>query len=235
MGDSSEGGKRPASRSVSCEEVRRERSGQRGRERGSDGGGGRDDRGPEPCKLFIGKLAGEAEERDIEDKFKRYGEIVSVELVKDKDSGKSKCFGFIKFADPEDADKVLRTMDGAEICGRRCVLARAGMGKGGGKGAPPPEDTDEKKGEKWVWMQKSEEVHIRFPLDPPATKKDINVTFKSTTMKVVIRGETIIDGALGGKVDVDDCTWLLSPEKDELQVMLTKVEGKTEAWKDLLA
>jgi len=110
-----------------------------------------------------------------------------------------------------------------------------GMGKGGGKGQAPPEDTDEKKGEKWVWMQKGEEVHIRFPLDPPATKKDISITFKTTTLKVAIRGETTLDGALGGKVDVDDCTWVLSPEKDELQVMLTKVEGKTDAWRDLLA
>jgi len=109
------------------------------------------------------------------------------------------------------------------------------MGKGGGKGQEPPEDTDEKKGDKWVWMQQGEEVHIRFTLDPPATKKDISVTFKSNTLKVVIRGESTIDGALGGKVDVDDCTWLLSPEKDELQVMLTKVEGKTAAWNDLLA
>merc|ERR1719272_2241958 len=91
-----------------------------------------------------------------------------------------------------------------------------GMGKGGGKGGEkPPEDTDEKKGEKWVWMQKGEEVHIRFPLDPPASnKKDISVTFKSNTLKVAIRGETTLDGALGGKVDVDDCTWCLTPERD---------------------
>merc|ERR1719491_99821 len=87
-----------------------------------------------------------------------------------------------------------------------------GMGKGGGKGGGgPPEDTDEKKGEKWVWMQKGEEVHIRFPLDPPATKKDISVTFKTHTLKVAIRGEITLDGTLGGKIDVDDCTWCLSP------------------------
>merc|ERR1711865_692205 len=68
-------------------------------------------------------------------------------------------------------------------------------GKGGGKGQAPPEDTDEKKGEKWVWMQKGEEVHIRFPLDPPGTKKDISVTFKTNTLKVVIRGETTLEGS----------------------------------------
>merc|ERR1712238_409065 len=104
-----------------------------------------------------------------------------------------------------------------------------GMGKGGGKGGgggAPPEDDSEKK----VWMQKGEEVHIRFPLDPPATnKKDISVTFKTNTLKVAVRGETTLDGTLGGKVDVDDCTWCLSPAKDELQVMLTKPDGKTDA------
>lgn len=115
------------------------------------------------------------------------------------------------------------------------MMGMGGMGgKAAGKGAP--EEEVEKKGEKWIWSQKGEEVHVRFPLDPPATnKKDVAVTFKSTSLKVIIRGETIIDGAVGGKVDADDCTWCLSPAKDELQVMLTKVAGKTEAWRDLLA
>merc|ERR1719272_1268658 len=101
-------------------------------------------------------------------------------------------------------------------------------GKGGGKGAAPEEE-EEKTGEKWVWSQKGEEVHIRIALDPPATnKKDVEVKFKATTLMVKVRGESIIDGALGGKVEADDCTWCFSPTKDELQLMLTKVEGKTE-------
>merc|ERR1712194_199036 len=100
---------------------------------------------------------------------------------------------------------------GMDMSALMAMLGKGGgMGKGGGKGQEPPEDTDEKKGDKWVWMQQGEEVHIRFTLDPPATKKDISVTFKSNTLKVVIRGESTIDGALGGKVDVDDCTWVLS-------------------------
>lgn len=108
-------------------------------------------------------------------------------------------------------------------------------GKGGGKGQAPPEDTDEKTCEKWVWSQKGEEVHIRIALDPPATsKKDVNVKFKSTSLVVAVRGDSIIDGALGGTVTPDDCTWCFSPSKDELQVMLTKVDGKHEAWSDLL-
>merc|ERR1711957_99275 len=110
-----------------------------------------------------------------------------------------------------------------------------GGGKGGGEGKGP-EDDAEKECEKWVWNQKDDGVHTRFKLDPPATsKKDVNVKFKATTLLVEIRGESIIDGKLGGKVEVDDCTWCFSPAKDELQVMLTKVEGKSEAWSDLVA
>merc|ERR1719162_101557 len=101
-----------------------------------------------------------------------------------------------------------------------------GMGKGGGGKGSKEEEGDEKVAEKWVWSQKEEEVHIRFILDPPATsKKDVDVKFKAETLLVSVRGDAIINGKLGGKVDCDDCTWCFSPAKDELQVMLTKVEG----------
>merc|ERR1719329_603278 len=84
--------------------------------------------------------------------------------------------------------------------------------------------------------QKDEAVHVRIAIDPPASgKKDVNVKFKATSLSVSIRGETVIDGALGGKVEVDECTWCFSPDKAELQVMLTKVEGKTEKWSKLMA
>merc|ERR1712166_667142 len=108
----------------------------------------------------------------------------------------------------------------------------------GGGGQQKPEEEEEKSGkdDKWVWSQKGEEVHIKFKLDPPAaSKKDVSVKFKANSLVVAVRGETIIDGTLGGKVEADDCTWCFSPSKDELQVMLTKVEGKTDAWRDLLA
>merc|ERR1740117_1328435 len=111
-------------------------------------------------------------------------------------------------------------------------------GKGGGKGAAKEDEDAEKDGAdgKWQWSQKDEAVHVRIALDPPATnKKEINVKFKSTSLIVKVRGEEVINGPLGGKVEVDDCTWCFSPAKDELQVMLTKVEGKVEKWNGLLA
>merc|ERR1711990_1394096 len=93
-------------------------------------------------------------------------------------------------------------------------------GKGGGKG--PPEDSGEKEGgKKWFWQQKGEEIQIRIVCDPPATKKDVSVKFKSTSLAASVHGESIIEGTLGGKVEVDECTWCLSADKSELQIMLT--------------
>merc|ERR1719469_920322 len=108
-----------------------------------------------------------------------------------------------------------------------------GGGKGGGQGEV---DDAEKAGEggKFHWQQKGEEIQIRVPLDPPATKKDISVKFKVSSLSVAVRGESIIDGALAGKVEVDECTWCLSSDKSELQVMLTQVAGKSDTWPALL-
>lgn len=111
-----------------------------------------------------------------------------------------------------------------------------GGGKGGGKGGAPEEEEEKEDAKGFTWSQKGEEVHVKFKLDPPATgKKDVEVKFKANSLKVSIRGESKIDGTLGGKVEADDCTWCFSPAKDELQIMLTKVDGKTEAWRGLLA
>merc|ERR1719203_1076780 len=91
-------------------------------------------------------------------------------------------------------------------------------GKGGGKGEV---DESEKAGEdgKFHWQQKGEEIQIRVPLESPASKNDISVKFKVASLSIAVRGESIIDGALAGKVEVDDCTWCLSSDKAELQVM----------------
>eukprot|EP00913_Durusdinium_trenchii_P031605 g29596.t1 len=78
--------------------------------RDEDGG----DRRAEPNKLFIGQLAFEAEEGDLQEKFGRYGEILNIQIIKDNMTGKSKGYGFIKFAETSDAEKVLRTAAACE-------------------------------------------------------------------------------------------------------------------------
>ncbi|CAE8681750.1 unnamed protein product [Polarella glacialis] len=102
-------------------------------------------------------------------------------------------------------------------------------GKGGGmggKGAGGGEDKDE--GEKaaadgkYHWQQKGEEIQVRFPSETALTKKDVSVKFKRASLQVTVQGVIMLDGALKGTVEVDECTWCLAPGGTELQVMLTK-------------
>jgi len=95
-------------------------------------------------------------------------------------------------------------------------------GKGGGKGEA--KDESEKVGEagKWMWQQKGEEIQVRLPQEMAITKKDVEVKFKRATLLVKVKGEAVIDGALFGTVEADDCTWCIAPGGLELQVMLTK-------------
>merc|ERR1711957_577972 len=106
------------------------------------------------------------------------------------------------------------------------MMGGMGGGKGGGKGAPEAKDDSEKAGEggKWHWQQKGEEIQVRFPTEAKITKKEIVVKFKRTSVHVAIKGEVMMDGALGGAVEVDECTWCIAPDGNELQVMLTKQE-----------
>uniref|UniRef100_A0A7S1PKZ4 CS domain-containing protein n=1 Tax=Alexandrium catenella TaxID=2925 RepID=A0A7S1PKZ4_ALECA len=107
-----------------------------------------------------------------------------------------------------------------------------GGGKGGGKGEKD-EGEKEAEGGKYHWQQKGEEIQVRFPAEPPLTKKDVAVTFKRAALLVKVRGEALIDGALASTVEVDECTWCLAPGGVELQVMLTKQrEGE---WPALLS
>jgi len=107
-----------------------------------------------------------------------------------------------------------------------------GGGGGGGGGQPPPKDDAEKAdaGGKWHWQQKGEEIQVRFPQEIPITKKEIVVKFKRMALSVTIKGEVVLDGALAGGVDVDECTWCIAPGGKELQVMLTKQDGTGADW-----
>ena len=69
-------------------------------------------------KLFVGSLKWEVEDDELQEAFEEYGEVESAHVVKDRDSGKSKGFGFVEFANAKDAAKALEGMRGAELRGR---------------------------------------------------------------------------------------------------------------------
>ena len=90
-------------------------------------------------KLFVGSLSWDTNDDGLREAFSQFGEITEAKVINDRDSGRSRGFGFVTFADDEAADKAIAAMNGFELDGRtiRVDVAqdrRAGGGGGGGGG-----------------------------------------------------------------------------------------------------
>jgi RNA recognition motif-containing protein len=92
-------------------------------------------------KLFVGGLAWETDSATLNDVFNQYGEVVEAKVITDRDTGRSRGFGFVTFTNESDAAAALQAMNGRELDGRtlRVDLAteqapRREGGGGGGRG-----------------------------------------------------------------------------------------------------
>ncbi len=87
-------------------------------------------------KLFVGGLSWGTSEETLRQEFEQFGELVEVKIVTDRDTGRSRGFGFITFANDEEADKAMQQMDGSSLDGRtlRVNLAEERGGGGGRRG-----------------------------------------------------------------------------------------------------
>jgi RNA recognition motif-containing protein len=75
--------------------------------------------------LYIGNLPYGVTEDDIRTKFSEFGELANVNLVMDRFTGESKGFGFIEYASNSDADKAIKSMNGAQFGGRALKVNQA--------------------------------------------------------------------------------------------------------------
>lgn len=76
-------------------------------------------------KLFVGNISYTSTEDALSQLFGEIGKVVSVNIIKDKFSGKSKGFGFVEMDSEEDAEKAIKELNGKEIDGRKIVVAEA--------------------------------------------------------------------------------------------------------------
>ena len=76
-------------------------------------------------KLYIGGLAYSVTEDELKALFAEQGEVVSVAIIKDRDSGQSKGFGFVEMADAETAQKAIKELNGKDMSGRALVVNEA--------------------------------------------------------------------------------------------------------------
>lgn len=70
------------------------------------------------AKLYVGNLSYETSEASVRTLFESQGEVTSVNLITDRDSGRPKGFGFVEMATAEEAQKAKGALDGAELDGR---------------------------------------------------------------------------------------------------------------------
>lgn len=69
-------------------------------------------------KLFVAGLSWSMDERSLKDAFSSFGEVTEVRIMYDKDSGRSRGFGFVNFTNENDAQCAKDAMDGKALLGR---------------------------------------------------------------------------------------------------------------------
>jgi cold-inducible RNA-binding protein len=90
-------------------------------------------------KIYIGNLPYQATEQDVQTLFAQFGDIENVAIIKDRDTGRPKGFGFVTFAAQNSAQDALK-MDGQDFQGRPIKVSMAkekaaGEGSNGGRRA----------------------------------------------------------------------------------------------------
>ncbi|MGF1470081.1 MAG: RNA recognition motif domain-containing protein [Sandaracinaceae bacterium] len=95
-------------------------------------------------KLFVGGLAWATTDASLRTAFEAFGEVTDAKVITDRETGRSRGFGFVTFGRAEDAALAMQEMDGAALDGRNIRVNEAqerrrdgGGGRGPGGGGPP--------------------------------------------------------------------------------------------------
>ncbi len=91
--------------------------------------------------IYVGNLSNQTTEDDLRQAFEAFGQVESVNIIKDRFSGESRGFGFVEIPSKEEAQKAIEEMNGKDLNGRavnvneaRPKTDRGGGGGGGGGG-----------------------------------------------------------------------------------------------------
>jgi cold-inducible RNA-binding protein len=88
-------------------------------------------------KLFVGGLSWNTNDETLRDGFAQHGNVVDAKVVTDRDTGRSRGFGFVTMSDSAGTETAMRAMDGSTLDGRVIRVNEAndrGGGGGGGRG-----------------------------------------------------------------------------------------------------
>jgi len=99
-------------------------------------------------KLYVGNLAYTTSGEDLQQHFSQYGDVESANVATDRETGRSRGFGFVTFANKEEGEAAIEATNGADFMGRKLAVnearpktdrpagggSRGGFGGGGSRG-----------------------------------------------------------------------------------------------------
>ncbi|HEY5298279.1 MAG TPA: RNA-binding protein [Verrucomicrobiae bacterium] len=93
-------------------------------------------------KLFVGNLSFDTTENDLNDAFAAHGTVTETNMMMDRATGRPRGFGFVTMSSPEEAEKAIQALNGAQLGGRALTVNIArpredrppGGGGGGSRG-----------------------------------------------------------------------------------------------------
>ena len=85
-------------------------------------------------KLFVGGLAWTTTEESLKSHFGAFGDLVEAKVITDRETGRSRGFGFVTFEEADSAAKALENLNGSELDGRTIRVDHATERKGGDGG-----------------------------------------------------------------------------------------------------
>ena len=85
-------------------------------------------------KLYVGNLAYSVTSESLEQMFLEFGSVVSAQVIQDRDTGRSKGFGFVEMQSEDAAQQAINGMHEREVDGRSLTVNEAKPREGGGGG-----------------------------------------------------------------------------------------------------
>lgn len=91
-------------------------------------------------KLYVGNLPYSIDDAALEGQFSAFGKVESARVITDRDTGRSKGFGFVEMASDSEADQAIEKLNGTPMGGRNLTVSearpQAPREGGGGRGGP---------------------------------------------------------------------------------------------------
>ena len=90
--------------------------------------------------IYVGNLSFDTADTDLEQIFSQHGEVEEVQIITDRDTGRSRGFGFVKMRDDNAGRTAIEQLNGTDVGGRNIIVneAKPRVDRGGGGGQRGP-------------------------------------------------------------------------------------------------